>query len=258
LTTLIIFDIIYKEIKGVIIMSKIGNMSFDALKDYVARVATKTINNGQEFNTVHTGVIQQSLPGYYTITLSNSNDTTTYNAVPLNSTDAFGAGDHVYLVKAPVSSGDNFNTKYYIFGLVSSTNEIYANLSDWERFMADVAKEDILSNIDLTLKDFGSTTTEVLLDTVLSAGAEDPFFKNINDKGLFAIKADFSCDGSSSLVDYGLRVKCLNNEGNICITAEGVKGIYDLGTGWFSGQPFNMNGVTQKRVIYLDNFTANY
>ena len=236
-------------------MSKIGNMSFEALKDYVARVATKTINNGQEFNTVHTGIIQQSLPGYYTVSLTNSNDTTIYNAIPLNSTDTFGANDYVYLVKAPVSSGDNFNTKYYIFGLVTETDETYANLSEWERFMADTSTGNLIASQVLHNQTF--TNKEYKLVTLDGSDkVNETFFKNINDKKTFAVKAAFTCLGTN-LTDYGLRIKCKNIEGAICQTAEGLEGIYSFGTGWFLGQPFDMYQINQRKVLYLDNFTTS-
>lgn len=239
-------------------------MSFDALKDYVARVATKTINNGQEFNTVATGTIKQSFPGYYTVALSNSNDNTIYNAIPLNTVDTFNPEDYVYLVKAPVATGDNFNTKYYIFGLVSTANETYANLSDYERFIARAEQRGVIDDIDYAdaqgvEEDAGKSLSlenqKLLIKILKDENAED-FFEHLNKNLVMTFSAYFSCNNCKNKIsDYGFEIQCWNEDG-LCQTAEGVSGIYYFGSGYFTGQPFDMDYIFQKRVIRLDSFTT--
>ena len=221
----------------------IGQLTTAQLYEYVVKVAEKTISNSTFTDIVYTGTITQSLPGYYVVSLTNGGDTENVNAFPMNSVNTFAKDDYVYLLQANVSSGDYFQAKYYIFGLVSETNENYANLTDAERF-SPIASQSI-SNPSFQ---YGA---ETLLQTVTSTS----FLGDIKVNGAFAIAGTFFCKSATNIQDYGIRVKFEYEEAqdlySVCKFSNGEDAIFDLSTEWFIGQPFNLDQVRQKRVVIL-------
>ena len=106
----------------------------EALFQYINTVAARTSKQISGDKPIVTGTILASTPGRYSVQIANGNENTPVDAVTLNSNDTFKKDDYVYLLKSEVASGDLFEFKYFIFGLVDETKEEFYNLTDWERF----------------------------------------------------------------------------------------------------------------------------
>lgn len=236
-------------------MSNIGNVNVNELHRYITKVAQKELNSSHVFDTVITGTVNESLPGYYTVSLTNGGDTSTINALPMSSTDTWTKGDYVYLIKAPVASGDTHQVKYYVFGLVSDTQETFANATEWERFQAEGSSQ-TLNEIDFS--DF--LTNIEIKEKQIKVINDSTFILDVKNLGAFALNGSFTFvnNNQNSITNYGLRVKLLTAEGAVSKLNTGEDAIFDLDTTYFIGQPFNMDDVNQKRVFTLEediNFT---
>lgn len=239
-------------------MSNIGNVGVEELHRYITKVAQKELNNSHIFDTVITGTIKESLPGYYVVSLTNGGDSSTVNALPMSSTDTWEKDDYVYLIKAPIASGDNHRVKYYIFGLVSDTQETFANATEWERFQAEGSSQS-LDTIDFADHITSMENKEAQIKII----NDSTFILDVINLGAFALNGSFTFDknkkdSGNSISNYGLRIKLLNTNGEICKLSTGELAIFNLDTIYFTGQPFDMTSMSQKRVVTLEeniNFT---
>ena len=233
-------------------MANLNKLSIEDLHRYIAKVARKELNNSQVFDTVKTGSIIESLPGYYRIQLKDSGNESVVEATAMSSNNSFKKDDYVYLVKAPFGSGDLFTNKYYIFGIVNDTNEIFANLSEWERFISaeTLISEQNYSNTNLNgiekLENIFTDTKIIFLKQLTKVGAA------IGIEGIFSFNENPNdAVPAPSVSEYGIRVNLLNEDGELCKDQQGNPASYELSSPYFSGQPFNMNNLKQKRLVSL-------
>lgn len=212
-----------------------SNLSIQNLHSYIVKIAKKELNNSSFLDTVTTGTITASLPGYYQVSLANSGDATTITAVAMNDTVTYSVNDYVYLLNAPSRGGDNFTNSYFIFGRVTDTQTHYANLTDWERFNANLSKIELTSSnivTDLTgiNETLGGTDYKNLID-------------DIKLNGSFAITGYFTANSSS---DYGLKVDLKTVEDVILES-------FILDKNYFTGQVSKLAQSYQKRICRIQN-----
>lgn len=205
-----------------------SNFKISDLHTYIVKVAEKELNKSSFLDTVTTGTITASHPGYYQVSLTNSGDVSSVNALPMNDA-TYAINDYVYLLKAPAKGGDNFNNSYYIFGKVSETKETYANLTDWERFNGNLTTVKI---------DGGNIVTD---SGYLEATFDNEnLIKDIQESGYFSISGYFTANKSE---DFGLIIE-LHNDTNAIQT-------FKLDKNYFTGQIIALTNAYQKRICSI-------
>lgn len=217
---------------------------YQALLQYINTVAERISVDVSGGKDVITGTVKRVEPGLYNVQLANSGNASEIEARPLNSADSFKVDDYVYLLKSTVSSGDTFEDKYFIFGLVEATLEALYNLSDDERFSSN---EDI--NASFTrVQENGFTGFDFNFELTKDNDAVVSF---ITSSLAFELSMDVkTADDMELITDYGVKI-VLYNKNNSELK------IFIFNTGYFVGQPFNLDWVNQKKVFSLDAATAN-
>lgn len=213
-----------------------SNFKISDLHTYIVKVAEKELNKSSFLDTVTTGTITASYPGYYQVSLTNSGDVSSVNALPMNDA-TYTINDYVYLLKAPAKGGDNFNNSYYIFGKVNETKETYANLTDWERFNG---------NLTTVKTDGGNIVTD-------SGYLEETFdnenlINDIKESGYFSVSGYFTADGSS---DFGLIVELYNGDPNDPDSDASIIQTFKLDKNYFTGQIIALINAYQKRICSI-------
>lgn len=206
-----------------------SNFKISDLHTYIVKVAEKELNKSSFLDTVTTGTITASHPGYYQVSLTNSGDVSSVNALPMNDA-TYAINDYVYLLKAPAKGGDNFNNSYFIFGKVSETKETYANLTDWERFNGNLTTVKI---------DGGNIVTD---SKYLEATFDNEnLIKDIQESGYFSVSGYFTADESE---DFGLIIELRNDIDKVIQT-------FKLDKNYFTGQVVALTNAYQKRVCSI-------
>lgn len=196
------------------------NITIDALRNYVEKIA-RTVIKDESTKTMTSGTIKTSLPGVYEVQLVEGDESSLVTATSLYSEKTFEVDDYVYLIQAESNRGEDYDTKYFIVGLVTAVQQNFANLSEWERFLGDGEKDgkDIL--------DEEWTVSDLFLNAVNLSGVFSfvaSCYSNVPNKTNFGIKFSFSFkDGSTQEI------------------------IFDQDS--FVGQPWKMNGIKQKKII---------
>ena len=211
-----------------------SNFKTQDLHNYITKVAAKELNNSSFLDTVTTGTITASHPGYYQVSLANSGDSAAVTAVSMNDA-TYNVNDYVYLLKAAAKGGDNFNNSYFIFGLATEVQTHYANLTEWERFNSNLSHVTVYNNdVEVSLtsikdSDFDSSTNSV-----------QNLISDIKAHGYFSITGYFTANGSE---DFGLKI--FLKENNTILET------FVLDKNYFSGQVTKLAGAYQKRVCSL-------
>lgn len=236
-----------------------AGVKFDlnSLYNYIVKIARKELNDTNLFDTVVTGSILESLPGYYTVQLTDGANTSSISAAPINSTDKWAVGDYVYLLKAPVSSGDYQTVKYYIFGLVNDVQETFANATDYERFQGSGKIWTAANSVDFKGQDLWRQVDDngACWERGVTIANRTSFVTDVLNSLSIVIRGTFSCAynlvKNYCITDYGIRIKFMKDS-NVVTLKNKEAAIYDFGIGYFEGQPFNMTSLPQKRVITIE------
>lgn len=205
-----------------------SNFKISDLHTYIVKVAEKELNKSSFLDTVTTGTITASLPGYYQVSLANSGDVSSVSARPINDT-TYAVNDYVYILRAPARGGENFTNSYYIFGKANETEEAFVNLTTWERLTLSDIKETAATN---TLVELTNTTW-----TFNSSN----FINDIKTKGYFAITAYLTAGGSQ---DFGLKID-IKDGSNIILET------FYFDKNYFTGSVSKLVNAFQKRVCNL-------
>ena len=194
----------------------IANITVDELHEYVTIMASKIAKMTVEENSVITGTIANAEGSNYIVQLATSNSQV--NAQPLTAGIVYNKDDYVYLIKGAASTEGGESPSYFIFGRVDDTKVAFANASDLERFTTGMVQKDVES---------GTVYDE-------DSGA---FWDALKNYKALKIEGKFN-----TTPDVGVIVTYKDKEGEI-------KEEFKLDSAWMQGQPSNMQGLPQQRVI---------
>ena len=200
------------------------NSNSEYLHNYIRRVA-KQEQESVDTSNVYTGTIEATQSGIYTVTLNQSDNSSSVLAIPIVTGDMYDKNDYVYLLKANTTATVN----YFIVGKVDAVQETFFNLTDLERFNPDSAKtEDYV---------FGAESSVVIED-------ENNIFNNISNLGYFQFevkfkgKIDNDTDGFEIYLNY-----VSDNKYGALFTFKAYE---------FIGQPNEENyNLVQKKIFHL-------
>lgn len=207
----------YNNIQGGGNMDTIANITVDELHKYVTIMASKIAKMTVEENSIITGTIAAAAGSNYTVQLATSNSQV--NAQPLTAGIVYNKDDYVYLIKGAASTEGGESPSYFIFGRVNDTKVALANASDLERFTAaGIVQENVVSGTVYD-KDSGA------------------FWDALKNYKALKIEGKFN-----TAPDVGVTVTYKDKDGEI-------KEEFKLDSAWMQGQPSNMQGLPQQRVI---------
>ena len=200
------------------------NSNSEYLHNYIRRVA-KQEQESVDTSNVYTGTIEATQSGIYTVTLNQSDNSSSVLAIPIVTGDIYDKKDYVYLLKANTTATVN----YFIVGKVDAVQETFFNLTDLERFNPDSAKtEDYV---------FGTESSVFIED-------ENNIFNNISNLGYFQFEVKFNSkidkdtDGFEIYLNY-----TSDNEYDALFTFKAYE---------FIGQPNEKNyNLVQKKIFHL-------
>lgn len=209
------------------------SVKLDELRKYIVRVARKTLQE-EDLQMVVTGTIRSSEPGKYSVQLSSGNSTSLVDAFSIYTDKTYLVDDYVYLLKSTEARGSDYITKYFIFGLVEDTEQIFANLSEWERF--SVVNE--LATIGPIVFNWDTRRVE----SIYTVDNASDFLYGLNVTKTFAISARVTAK-ASMYCNYGLLITITFEDG---ATKE-----LSFDNNVFSGQPFNLICSEQHKVFKI-------
>lgn len=237
-------------------------MNTEALRYFVDHIADSRSKAMIADNVAYSGIIQESLNGYYKVRLIESDRESQITATSLVPGQNYKKNDSVYLLKAQNQGGDLFQDAYYILGLSAKIEDEYYELSQWNTFSAlencsvTNSKQNTFDDLDKdSISIFNSDT-----NTKLKA-----LFQDIQETKLFSLSACFTCLPTKILAvpfikNYGLKIvltfkSILSNDQEEETKEEKI-------IQWeakdFEGIPFNLNQVHQKLLVNLNSLGVNF
>jgi hypothetical protein len=162
------------------------------MSTFITKLSQKTYNKlGNQ--SIIVGTIEEARPGYYLVTILNSDDLNKRKATSITGGN-YSVGDYVYLIKTTVNSGDTFDSAYFILGKVTDNNKLneteLENYLDTYFFVSGSSFQVSINEENETISDITDTTGKDLLD-------------KIKEKGYFQIEGNFT---SQSKDNYGLQI----------------------------------------------------
>lgn len=231
------------------------NNANKALQNYILKTAERVAERNYSSNIL-VGTIEESfLGGRYSVRLVLQDRELSVSAELLNAVQNFKKNDLVYLLKAPISIGDNFNVKYYIFGLVEKVNE------QSEAMIQNSNFSPIVSTLVKKTDQYNFSSDENGLNEKLCGDpiTSEKFIKNLQQQGKLLIQGYFSYpEGLRSFddFDFGLKLKFLSNSQISSEDITSKENIIDT-VQWsikdliLSGQ--NINHILQNKIIELES-----
>lgn len=213
-------------------------IDYEALHNHIVKMAQKAVREAP-LQSVRTGVIKEILPNEYYIQLTDSSETTTIRAEALDKNDAYKLNDLVYLLLAPSVNGGDSQVKYFIFGLVSVTEQNFVLLSELERFQADENAIAVIPGGEI----------ESIQEEFTLGGAGNDIIVSIKMNKCFGLSGIFTTGILTSAIEYGLKVKLFNKDKTL------LREIV-FNNESFIGQPFALNNSKQETVITLTEAEA--
>lgn len=199
------------------------NSNSEYLHNYIRRVA-KQEQESVDTSNVYTGTIEATQSGIYTVTLNQSDNSSSVLAIPIVTGDIYDKNDYVYLLKANTTATVN----YFIVGKVNAVQETFFNLTDLERFNPNESKVDL---------SFGSN------DFISISGDANNIFNSINELGYFQLEVKIT----SKVEDDAKIIIYLNYTDKSHYGAKFVFSSYE-----FIGQPGGNNyTLVQKKIFHL-------
>lgn len=208
------------------------NIEIKELRRYIEKIATNVLKD-ETFKTVFSGAIKSSIPGGYEVQLVNAQESSLVLAESLYEDKTYNVNDMVYLVQAESNRGDDYDTKYFIMGLVSKIEQNYANLSDLERFQF-LGDRQILTGFD-----------PVQWPHLINDEENASFLNAFRANGAILFSANITSDftNTANPVNFGFKF-------TFTFDNDEQDSVYFL-QGEFVGQPWHQNNVTQKKLINL-------
>lgn len=227
-------------------------MNTEALRYFVDHIADSRSKAMIADNVAYSGIIQESLNGYYKVRLIESDRESQITATSLVPGQNYKKNDSVYLLKAQNQGGDLFQDAYYILGLSAKIEDEYYELSQWNTFSA-LENCSVTGNLDNDKISIFDSDSNPRLKAL---------FQDIQETKLFSLSACFTCLSTETpavpfIKNYGLKIiltfkSILNNN-----QEEEEKTIQ-----WeakdFEGMPFNLNQVHQKLLVNLNSLGVNF
>lgn len=217
------------------------SISIDALRSYVEKIAKKVLND-ESSKPVISGTIKSSLPGIYEVQLVNGNETSLVRAESLYADKTFAVDDYVYLVRAENNRGDEYETKYFIVGLVTTVEQNFANLTEWERFLGDGQKIISQFNNEVIIVSQTTNTEDDPSTTENEANNFTNFINAVRTNGVFLFSTKVTTNITEQ-TDFGFKFTFTFDDDN-------TKEELFPGT-TFVGQPWSLSEVTQKKIFNL-------
>ena len=200
------------------------NSNSEYLHNYIRKVA-KQEQESVDTSNIYTGTIEATQSGIYTVTLNQSDNSSSVLAIPIVTGDIYDKNDYVYLLKANTTATVN----YFIVGKVDAVQETFFNLTDLERFNPDSAKT----------KDyvFGAESSVVIED-------ENNIFNNISNLGYFQFEVKFNSKIDNDTDGFEIYLNYVDdNEYSALFTFKAYE---------FIGQPNEKNyNLVQKKIFHL-------
>ena len=217
------------------------DISIQTLHRYVEKIAKKVLND-ESSKPVISGTIKSSLPGIYEVQLVNGNETSLVRAESLYADKTFAVDDYVYLVRAESNRGDEYETKYFIVGLVTTVEQNFANLTEWERFLGDGQKitsefnnEVIIISQKTNIEDDSNTTEN-------EANNFTNFINAVRTNGVFLFSTKVSTEIKKETT-FGFEFIFTFDDNST--KTEFFSGLS------FVGQPWSLKEVAQKKIFDL-------
>ena len=212
------------------------NNSIEALQQYIEQVALKSIGKSDS-QTIISGIIEESVPGHYNVSLTNGNLTTVVKAYPIGGNQSFVKGDQVFLIKADTKNGKSLQTKYYVCGRVSDLEEDYEKATPAERFI-EVGEAYTVP---------GTSSERTINNAFKQVINAKDCIDNIKRGGSLRISGIITAEANGlsktqAQANYGFKVLFFDQYGKLLLEEP-----FDVN--YFEGQPFNLNAHEQLRVI---------
>lgn len=151
-------------------MLNFGKIDVNELHKYIQKIAGKEISSAG-LNPVLTGVIIESLIGYYVVQLSEGDSSSSIKATVMDSKDSYIVGDSVYIIQG----NSALDINYFIFGKVKDIQEEYINLSLVEKYQAEE-----------------SATIGEWVNDIFLYPSGDAFNIVLKENGILQLKGDFT------------------------------------------------------------------
>lgn len=217
------------------------SISIDALRSYVEKIAKKVLND-ESSKPVISGTIKSSLPGIYEVQLVNGNETSLIRAESLYADKTFAVDDYVYLVRAENNRGDEYETKYFIVGLVTTVEQNFANLTEWERFLGDGQKIISKFNNDVIIISQDTNIEDNPSATENEANNFTNFINAVRTNGVFLFSTKVSTEIKKETT-FGFEFIFTFDDNST--KTEFFSGLS------FIGQPWSLKEVAQKKIFDL-------
>lgn len=219
--------------------------NLDALYNFVRKIAQKELNNSN-ISTVMIGNIETSNAGSYSVKLQTGE--VVNNIIPIGNDYSYVVGEQVYLTLAEVGGFK----KYYIYGRLVDTHQEYFNSSEWERFHPT---EGAVTQ-DESLYAFPSNSENDYAEKRVFDITGATFKRDLKQKGSFMIQGDFTCLSNKDnsllkITDYGVKIRLYTSTETILKRADGTDAEYIFSAAYFSGQPYNMNNLNQRKIFSI-------